>query len=324
MKRILFISLCCSVLLAGLVSCSNSNTEVLQPQGKVKRETLSIAPKIAGRVQEIRVSEGQPVKMGDTLAILDVPEIDSKLEQAEGALISAQGQFDLASNGATAEQAAQVEGQLDAALAQVQFAEESYKRMSNMYRDSLIPAQQFDEVKAKYLAAQAQLRTLQAKRKEIEKSARPENIKTAKGLVERAKGARNEVLQAKKETCIIAPTDMFIETISLKQGELATPGYTIFNGYQTQSTYFRFTIGEKEINAYQVSQEVSVSVPHIEKVIRGKIVAVKQLPRYADNTSTSPNYKIGESIFELKIVPVKQEEVSGLYTNSSVLLRDVR
>ena len=304
-------------------SCNNNESEQnIENQGKVKQETVAVAPKIAGRILEIRVSEGQQVHKGDTLAIIDVPEISPKLQQAEGAIESAQGQLSLALNGVTTEQLAQLQGQIDAATAQLQFAEQSFHRMKNMFQDSLIPAQQFDEVQSKYKAALAQVHALQAKKLEVVKGTRPETITTARAQVERALGAKNEVLQAEKERFIIAPADMTIESIALKNGELATPGYTIFYGYQTNTTFFRFTIGEAEINTYQVGQTVTVKVPHTNKEISGKIASVKQLPRYADNTSTSPNLKIGESIFELKVVPVNGADASGLYANSTVLLNE--
>lgn len=298
-----------------------SSENKIENQGKVKQETVSVVPKVAGRILQIFVSEGQSVKKGDTLAILDVPEISSKLQQAEGAILSAEGQLNLALNGATGEQVDQVQGQIDAAAAQLQFAEESYRRMSNMFEDSLISAQQFDEVRSKYKAAQAQVRALEAKKKEVQKGARPENIQAARGQVERAQGAKNEVMQAEKERYIIAPSDMRIESITLKQGELATPGYTIFNGFQTGSTYFRFTVSESKVNAFQVNQSVMVTVPFTKKNIEAKVISVKQLPRYAENTSTSPNYQLGESIFELKVVPLKAADAEGLYANSTVLLQ---
>ncbi|HWH69658.1 MAG TPA: biotin/lipoyl-binding protein, partial [Candidatus Sulfotelmatobacter sp.] len=182
-----------------LAACSGPKEGAdIQNQGKVKQETVAVAPKIAGRIQTIRVAEGQAVHKGDTLAVLEVPEISPKLQQAEGAIESAQGQLSLALNGATPEQLQQVEGQIEAAQAQLQFAEQSYQRMSSMYADSLIPAQQFDEVRSKYHAAQAQVKALEARRQEVRNGARPENIQAARGQVERALGARAEVLQAGK------------------------------------------------------------------------------------------------------------------------------
>lgn len=312
-----------ALFISTLLSCNGRDTDQasdIENQGKVKQETVAVVPKVAGRVIQINVSEGQSVHQGDTLAILDIPEISAKLQQAEGAIEAAQGQLNLAVNGASTEQLTQVQGQLDAADAQLQFAEESYRRMGNMFADSLVSAQQYDEVTSKYKAAQAQVKALQARKKELEKGTRPENIQAARGQVQRAVGAKNEVLQAQKERYIIAPADMVIESITLKPGELATPGYTLFNGFQTGTTFFRFTVSESKVNAFQVNQDVTVKVPFTNKTIHAKIVSVRQLPKYAENTSTSPNYTLGESIFELKVVPVNRQDGAGLYANSTVLL----
>ncbi len=186
----------------------------------MKFETISVSSKLAGRISKIYVEEGQTVKKGDTLALLDIPEVNAKIIQAEGAVTSAKGQLDMAFNGATVEQLNQINGQIDAGKAQLDFAQESYNRLQAMYKDSLVSLQQFDEVKMKRDMAKAQVAALEAKRKEVSKSARTEQIDQAKGQLNRAIGAKEEVLTAANEKFVIAPADMSIETISLEEGEL--------------------------------------------------------------------------------------------------------
>ncbi len=319
-KQILLLALI--VTLAS--SCSNKkNTEAKQLQGRVKFETISIAPKLAGRILKIYVAEGDLVKKGDTLAVLDIPEIGAKLQQADGALIAAQGQLDLANNGATADQVLQIESQLAGAKEQLLFAEKSFSRVSNMYQDSLIPAQQFDETRMKLEGAKAQVNVLNAKRAEVLNGARSENKKSAKGQVERAAGAKNETLIALNEKYLLAPADMSIETIALKEGELALPGYALVNGIKKETVYFRFTINEAKVNAYKIGQAVVVNVPNTDLKIAAKIVAVKQLARYADNTSTSPNTELGQTTYEIKVIEKDATVSKGLYQNSTVLLQDI-
>jgi HlyD family secretion protein len=310
------------LIVSVLTACGNKQAtdNLTGNQGKVKQETVAVAPKLAGRILEIFVKEGQSVKAGDTLALLDIPELSSKLQQASGAIESAEGQLSLAVNGATTEQVQQVQGQIDAAAAQLDFANETNRRMKNMFDDSLISAQQYDEVHSKYLAAKAQLAALQARKTEIVKGTRPETIQAARGQVERAVGAKNEVLQAQKEIYLTAPADMVIESITLKKGELALPGYTLFNGYQLGGTCFRFTIPESKINGYQVNQSLIVKVPYTPKTIPVTVASIKQLPRYAENTSTAPDYQLGEGLFEIKLVPVNARDAEGLFANSTVLL----
>ena len=204
-----------------LFSCGRE--EITELKGKVKFETLSVTTKIAGRITEVYVVEGQQVKKGDTLAIIDMPEVQAKLSQVAGAIEAAEAQLLMAHNGATNEQIAQIDGKLDAAKAQLTFAKESFSRVGNMFKDSLVSSQKYDEVRMKLDMASAQVKAIQAKRKDVLNGTRREIILQAKGQLARANGMRQEVLVAKGEQYVIAPVAMSIETITLRKGELATP-----------------------------------------------------------------------------------------------------
>jgi HlyD family secretion protein len=308
------------VVMVLLMNTACSHKKITDLRGKVKLETINLSSKVPGRVAEIRVNEGQSVKKGDTILVLDTPEISAKYEQAQGAVRAAKAQLRMAYNGATIEQVNQINGKLEAAEAQLNFAKESYERIKNMYQDSLVPPQKFDEVKMKLKMAQAQVNAINAKQKEVLKGTRQEVIEQAKGQLERALGKLKEVEVALKEKYVIAPQDLKIETISLKKGELATPGYTLVSGYLPNQIYFRFTIPESKIHQYKVNQEVNLVNPYTNQTIKGKIIAIKQLPRYADITAPSEAYQLTESVYELKIIPVNAEQ-KNLYQNAVILMK---
>ena len=315
--RNIFIS--CIIMIA-FSSCGNDES-ITSYRGKVKFETISVSSKLAGRINKIYVEEGQMVKKGDTLALMDIPEVNAKMMQAEGAITSAKGQLNMAFKGATVEQLNQINGQIDAGNAQLEFAQESYKRLQAMYLDSLVSQQQFDEVKMKRNMAKAQVAALEAKRDEISKSARTEQIDQAKGQLNRAIGAKEEVIIASNEKYLIAPADMSVETISLKEGELLTPGYTLFNGYKKSSLYFRFTVPESKVYDFEVGKPLTLINPYTKEEINAKIVAIKQLAQYADITSTAPLFELSESIYELKVVPTSDISKQKFYTNATILIK---
>ena len=315
--RNIFIS---CIVMAAISSCGKDKS-ITSFRGKVKFETISVSSKLAARISEIYAEEGQMVKKGDTLALLDIPEVNAKMIQAEGAVTAAKGQLNMAFKGATAEQLNQINGQIDAGKAQLEFAMESYNRLQAMYKDSLVSLQQLDEVKMKRDMAKAQVAALEAKRDEIGKSARAEQIDQAKGQLNRAIGAKEEVIIASNEKYVIAPADMSIETISLKAGELLTPGYTLFNGYEKSSVYFRFTVPESKVYAFEVGKPLELINPFTKEEIKAKIVAIKQLAQYADITSTAPLYKLSESIYELKVVPTSNVSGESFFLNATILIK---
>ena len=312
----LYLILCIGLLTGGCQS--NAKKEILQ--GKVKRDALTIVSKYPGRIIEHFVEEGQNVQKGDTLALLDMPEVEAKKVQALGAVDAAKAQYEMALSGATNDQLAQVSAKLDAVTEQYNFAEKSYKRVEAMHQDSLVSDQKYDEVYMQYQGAKAQLEGVQAKYNEVKSGVRNEKIRMAMGSYERAKGALQEAMVAYKERYVIAPQHMSLETIALKEGELALPGYGIITGYQLNSTYFRFTVPESKIMKYKVGETFVVNSPFSKTDYEAKLVSIKQLTRYADITSAFPDYQLGESIYELKLIPVNENKANELYANFTVLL----
>lgn len=64
--------------------------EIIQGQAEVTEYRVS--SKVPGRILEFRVKEGQKVQAGDTLAILEAPDVMAKMEQARAAEAAAQAQ----------------------------------------------------------------------------------------------------------------------------------------------------------------------------------------------------------------------------------------
>ena len=303
-----------------LVACKNDNPDQLT-EGKTMKEIVSFAPKVTGRILKIYVEEGQTVKAGDTLAMLDVPEVSAKIAQAKGATAAATAQAQMAKNGATADQLRQLKAKQKGLAEQFEFAQKSYKRASNMFKDSLMSPQSYDEIFAKYQGAKAQLDAVNAELHDVEIGTRIEKIEMALGQEDQARGALQEANVAYSERYIIATNDMEIETISLNVGELATAGYALFNGYIPNTTYFRFTIPESKISKYNKGMTVNMKSTYGNQEFSGKVVSIKQLTRYADITTAFPDYQPEDAVYEIKVIPTDRAKVNGLLVNSSVTLK---
>jgi HlyD family secretion protein len=58
--------------------------------GRIEGDDSAVSPKTQGRIEEIRVREGDTVKAGDTIAVLDDAQVRAREEQAQAALAGAQ------------------------------------------------------------------------------------------------------------------------------------------------------------------------------------------------------------------------------------------
>ncbi|MES1218816.1 MAG: efflux RND transporter periplasmic adaptor subunit, partial [Bacteroidota bacterium] len=275
--------------------------------------------KVTGRILKIFVEEGQSVMPGDTLAMLDVPEVNAKITQASGAVKATSAQKLLADNGPTQNQIKQLRAKFASATELYQFASKSYERANALFNDSLLSPQAYDESYAKYKSAKAQLDAVAAELNEAEIiGTRYETKLTTAGQQEQASGILKEAEVAYSERYIIATNQMTIETITLRVGELAVAGYPIFNGYQTNSTWFRFTLPESQILAFKKGDNVVVNVPYMKGDFNGKIVTIKQMPRYADITTAYPDYDMDDAVYEIKIVPDNLKQTEELLYNATI------
>lgn len=308
------------VTLLSLGACKNETPQQLT-EGKTKKEVVSFAPKVTGRILKIYVEEGQTVKAGDTLAMLDVPEVSAKIAQAKGATAAATAQAQMAKNGATADQLRQLKAKQKGLAEQYEYAQKSFKRAQNMYKDSLLSPQNYDEAFAKLQGAKAQYDAVNAELHDVEIGTRLEKIEMAIGQENQARGVLQEANVAYSERYIIATNDMEVETISLNVGELATAGYALFNGYIPNSTYFRFTIPESKISKYQKGMTVNMKSTYGNQEFSGKIVSIKQLTKYADITTAFPDYQPEDAVYEIKVIPTDRAKVNNLLVNSSVTLK---
>ncbi|MGJ7030637.1 HlyD family secretion protein [Niabella hirudinis] len=304
-----------------LTSCGHKKDKPAAVEGKVKKDVISFAPKVTGRILKIYVAEGQTVKKGDTLALLDVPEVSAKIAQAQGAVNAATAQEQMARKGATADQIKQLQAKYRGLQEQYAFARKSFDRATLMYNDSLMAPQAYDEVYAKLQGAKAQYDAVVAEMDDVKKGTRMEKVAMTAGQASQAKGVLQEANVAYSERYVIATNDMEIETISLNTGELATAGYALFNGYIPGTTWFRFTIPESRINAYKKEQPVNVEVIYNKEVLGGSIVYIKQLTRYADITTAYPDYQLQDAVYEIKVRPAETAKAGQILVNANVLLK---
>ncbi len=303
-----------------LVNCSEKPAE-RAIEGKTRKDLVTFSPKVTGRILEIYVEEGQTVKAGDTLAKLDVPEVSAKIAQAKGATSAAKAQAQMARNGATADQMRQLRAKQKGLQEQFQYAQKAFNRARNMYRDSLLSPQNYDEAFAKYQGAKAQLDAANAELHDVQIGTRYEKIEMAEGQANQAMGALQEANVAYSERYVIATNDMEIETVSLNKGELATAGFALFSGYIPDTTYFRFTVPESKISAYQKGKTVKMVVNYNQKEITGRIVSIKQLAKYADITTAFPDYNPEDAVYEIKVIPDNRAQLADILVNSNVVLK---
>lgn len=290
--------------------------EIVQGQAEVTEYRVS--SKVPGRILEFRVKEGQTVRAGDTLAILEAPDVQAKLEQARAAEVAAQAQNEKALKGARQEQIQAAYEMWQKAQAGVTIAEKSYKRIKNLYDQGVVSAQKLDEITAQRDAALATEKAAKAQYTMAKNGAEREDKAAAAALVNRAKGAVAEVKSYINETYLIAQKDGEVSEIFPKQGELVGTGAPIMNVAVMDDMWVTFNVREDLLQSLTVGTEFEAFVPALDKNIRLKVNYMKDLGTYAAWKATKTTGQFDLKTFEVRALPT--DKVEGLRPGMSVIL----
>ena len=288
-------------------------------QGQVEVTEYRVSSKVPGRILELRVSEGDYVKAGDTLAILDAPEVRAKMEQARSAESAAAALELKAQNGARKEQIQGAYSVLQQAKAGYEIAEKSYQRIQRLYDEGVMSAQKRDEVYANYKAMEAQMKAAQSQYDMAVNGARMEDKLAASAQVGRAKGAVQEVNSYIHETVQVAQKDGEVANIYPKVGELVGTGSPIMSIAVMDDMWGTFNVREDQLNGMKVGSEFSVFVPAFNKEIKMKVYYLKDQGSYAVWKATKANGQYDLKTFEVKARPV--EKLDGLRPGMSLIIK---
>ena len=289
-------------------------------QGQVEVSEYRVSSKVPGRILEIRVKEGDFVKVGDTLAILDAPEVRAKMEQAQSAQDAASAIELKAQNGAREEQIRGAYNVLQQAKAGVEIAEKSYKRIQRLFDEGVVSEQKRDEVYAQYKAMEAQMQAAQSQYDMAVNGARREDKLAAAAQVGRAKGAVQEVNSYIHETVQIAQMEGEVMDIYPKQGELVGTGSPIMTIAVMKDMWGTFSVREDQLADMKVGDTFTAFVPAFNKDIQLKVYSLKDEGSYAVWRATKANGQYDLKTFEVKARPV--EKFEGLRPGMSLVIKN--
>ena len=302
----------------GIIALRHPETTI---QGEVEVEEYRVSSKIPGRILRLMAEEGQRVKAGDTLAILEAPEVEAKLQQAEAAEQAADAVSRKAQKGARDEQVRAAYEIWQKAKAGAEVMEKSYKRIRHLYDEGVTTAQKLDEITAQRDAAIATERAAKAQYDMAKNGAQQEDREAARAQKSRAEGAVREVNSYLRESVLIAQMDGEVTDVFPVMGELVGTGAPVMNVALMDKMWLTFNIREDFLADIRVGQEMKAVIPALgDREITAKVTAMKDLGTFAAWKATKTTGQYDRKTFQVKAVPTTP--VEGLRPGMTVLLRN--
>ena len=226
--------------------------------------------RVQGFIREVRFSEFQEVKKGDTLVIIEDAEFRLRLAQAEADLARAErGSLGTASSINTTKTSITVtEASIDAARVQMENAEKEDVRYQKLLQQSAVTQQQYDNVHTAYLSAKAgyeqALRSRNTQTAVVEEQGH--HFSASEATIELAR-AQVEIAQLNLSYCyIIATCDGVVGTKDIHVGQLVNPGQTLLSIVDKNEKWVEANYQESQMPNIKVGDKVRFTADAVPDV----------------------------------------------------------
>lgn len=307
------------LVIIGIAGYITAKPKAMTIQGEAEATEYRVSGKVPGRVEEIFVREGSMVHKGDTLVLIDSPEVRAKLAQAKAARDAALAQSRKAVNGARQEQISGAYQLWQQAIVQEDVLKKSFERTQNLYDQKVISTQKYDEVKARYDAAVSQTLAAKSQYDMAVNGARQEDKDAALALVHQADGAIQEVEGYLSELYLTAPSDGIISSIYPKAGELVGQGAPVMTVTDLSDVWFTFNIREDYLHGMKTGDKITLSIPALDgKKCEAVVNYIAVRDSYATWKATKEIGQYDAKTFEVRAVP--QQAIEGILPGMTAII----
>ena len=280
--------------------------------GKVMAvDEVGLSPKLGGIVEQILVKEGEMVKAGQALIILDKKDVINQVNQAQAAYDAAIANLSNLEQGQFPQQLAQLESALKQAEANFNNAKENYERMKELFSEGAIPKQQFEGVELQYNIAKEQYESAKTQLTITKEKTIPESLAAAKAQVKQAEAVLAAAKAALDNCVITSPIDGTVGAITATVGQMASPGYSIITVGNLNSVEIHINVTEDRVNGLKVGQEAEVIVD-----------AASDLPFKGEIVSISPFKDLRTQVYPVKILVPNEKGLlkSGMFARVKLMV----
>lgn len=278
--------------------------------GLVDATEIDVASKVPGRIHELKVQEGDAVKEGQALVVIESDELEAKLSQANAASAAATAKLKLAQHGARKEDREAALRSLEAAQHQVDLAQKTLDRMKTLLAAGSIPQASYDDVESKYNLAKDQLAIAQTRLDLVQRGARSEELEALVAQVSQTQGVLAEVSSYQRETVQHAPITAVVSKVILHKGELAATGNPIVTLVDLDSAWVSFPVREDRLKGLAPGAVLQVEIPALGATVPMEIFNISAMGDFATWRATSDRGGFDLKSFEVKARP--QAKVVGL------------
>jgi HlyD family secretion protein len=256
-------------LWAACTACGGGR-DTLRISGTVEIREVQLAPLAAGRLDRLLKDEGDTVRAGDTVAVLDQPGLDALIRQRRAqALAAASRVAEIAAERADSERAAN-----------------DLARATPLAQRGIVSQQQFDGLRAAAAAAAARLAAVRA----------------AASDSAAAQAGYAATRAVREQLTVIAPDDGIVLTRYAEPGEVLATGTPVVSLGLVHRPWIRAYVGERFVARVKVGQPVTVHVDGYDRAFPARVVEVSPRAEFTPRAALTERER-ADLVFGIRVEP---------------------
>ncbi|KQL45538.1 transporter [Brevibacillus choshinensis] len=233
-------------------------------------EEVAITPKISGKISQVHVKLGQRVQAGAVLFTLDQTELNNAVRQAQAAyeLSVASLRQSTTSTGQSLQQAKNGLVQADQTLKD---AQRDYQRISQLFNQGAVSAQQLEQAKATLVSVQT---AYDNAKQALATAQQKTGVAVTEASVEQARVALENARQQVGNAVITAPISGTISLVHGSAGEMASPQSAVVTIVNTDPLIAKANLSEQDVATVKKGDVVTITLTALEKDLKGTVSAI--------------------------------------------------
>lgn len=302
----------CAGLFVFYWQTTNAREDTPYNWGMADAKEININSKVAGRVLELYVAEGDYVEKGQLIAKIDT---DTQKTHKQQALAALAGQYAQLNQVIIASQSAErtLDANVQVALAQksqaqttVDLAAKEEERYRQLLNEDAVSRETYDIYRAKLEEAEAALRVAQAGVDSAEaallKNEENKSLEdAARQQAEVLRGALDEVGISLAEAEIRAPYSGIITKKYVEEGALISGAVPLYSLQDKGDNWVDFKVKETELADYSVGDAVTLTSRNDDLKIKGHIESIRRKADFATQKATSERGEADIIAFNVKV-----------------------
>lgn len=246
---------------------------------QVYRHITPVNTRVQGFIKEIRFSDFQHVRKGDTLVIIEDAEFRLHVAQAEAGLRGSQSSSQVvsASMGTTSSNVQTASAGIEEARVDMLNAKQDFDRFAALMKKDAVTRQQYDNAYASYLGAKARYEQASSRRKSAAsvKDVQTRQLGGSRAGENVARAQLNLARLNLSYTVIVATCDGVTGRKDIHEGQLVQPGQMLARIVDDHDVWVMANYRETQLDGITVGKSVDFTADAIPDVVfHGKVQAL--------------------------------------------------